>query len=45
VWGWAGFGQIRSSLPLYMSTFEYKPEVWAELVQSPENGTETVTRM
>jgi uncharacterized protein with GYD domain len=28
-----------------MSTFEYKPEVWAELVHSPENRTETVTRI
>jgi uncharacterized protein with GYD domain len=27
-----------------MSTFEYKPEVWAELVTSPENRTETVGR-
>jgi uncharacterized protein with GYD domain len=32
-------------MPLYMSTFEYKPEVWAELVHSPENRTETVTRI
>ena len=31
-------------MPLYMSTFEYKPEVWAELVNSPENRTETVGR-
>jgi uncharacterized protein with GYD domain len=28
-----------------MSTFEYKPEVWAELVHSPENRTETVSRI
>jgi uncharacterized protein with GYD domain len=28
-----------------MSTFEYKPEVWAELVSSPENRTETVSRI
>ena len=32
-------------MPLYMSTFEYKPEVWAELVNSPENRTETVGRI
>ena len=32
-------------MPLYMSTFEYKPEVSAELVHSPENRTETVTRI
>ena len=30
-------------MPLYMSTFEYKPEVWSELVHSPENRTETLT--
>ena len=29
-------------MSLYMSTFEYKPEVRAELVNSPENRTETV---
>ena len=28
-----------------MSTFEYKPEVWAELVTTPENRTETVSRI
>jgi uncharacterized protein with GYD domain len=28
-----------------MSTFDYKPEVWAELVNNPENRTETVSRM
>ena len=28
-----------------MSTFEYKPEVSAELVHSPDNRTETVTRI
>jgi uncharacterized protein with GYD domain len=27
-----------------MSTFEYKPEVWAELINSPENRTESVSR-
>jgi uncharacterized protein with GYD domain len=27
-----------------MSTFEYKPEVWSELIHSPENRTETVSR-
>jgi len=32
-------------MPLYMSTFEYKPEVWAELIHSPENRTETVSRI
>jgi uncharacterized protein with GYD domain len=32
-------------MPLYMSAFEYKPEVWAELVSSPENRTETVSRI
>lgn len=29
-------------MPLYMSTFGYKPEVWAELINSPENRTKTV---
>jgi uncharacterized protein with GYD domain len=28
-----------------MSTFEYKPEVWAELIRNPENRTETVSRL
>lgn len=32
-------------MSLYMSSFEYKPEVWAELVRSPENRTETVSRI
>jgi uncharacterized protein with GYD domain len=32
-------------MPLYMSTFTYKPEVWAELIHNPENRTETVSRM
>jgi len=32
-------------MPLYMSTFEYTPEVWAELVENPENRTETVGRI
>jgi uncharacterized protein with GYD domain len=32
-------------MPLYMSTFEYKPEVWAELINNPENRTETVSRI
>ena len=32
-------------MPLYMSTFDYEPEVWAELVHNPENRTETVSRM
>jgi len=29
-------------MPLYMSTFDYEPQVWAELVSNPENRTETV---
>ena len=29
----------------YMITFGYKPEVWAGLIKSPENRTETVTRI
>jgi len=28
-----------------MSTFEYKPEVWSELISNPENRTETVSRL
>ena len=32
-------------MPLFMSTFSYKPEVWANLVRSPENREETVGRM
>jgi hypothetical protein len=32
-------------MPLYMSTFGYKPEVWAGLVKSPENREETVGRI
>jgi uncharacterized protein with GYD domain len=32
-------------MPLYMSTFDYEPEVWAELVNNPENRTETVSRL
>jgi uncharacterized protein with GYD domain len=31
-------------MPLYMSTFDYEPHVWAELVSNPENRTETVGR-
>jgi hypothetical protein len=31
-------------MSLYMSTFEYKPEVWSELIGNPENRTETVGR-
>ena len=31
-------------MPLYMSTFDYKPAVWAELVEDPENRSETVGR-
>jgi uncharacterized protein with GYD domain len=29
-------------MPLFMSTFGYKPEVWADLIKSPENREETV---
>jgi uncharacterized protein with GYD domain len=32
-------------MPLFMSTFDYEPEVWAELVRNPENRTETVSRI
>lgn len=32
-------------MPLYMSTFDYEPEVWAELINHPENRTETVGRI
>ena len=32
-------------MSLYMSTFDYKPEVWAELISNPENRTETVSRI
>ena len=32
-------------MALYMSTFGYKSEVWAELINSPENRTETVSRI
>jgi uncharacterized protein with GYD domain len=32
-------------MPLYMSTFGYKPEVWAELINSQENSTETVSQV
>jgi uncharacterized protein with GYD domain len=28
-----------------MSTFDYEPRVWAELVHNPENRTETVSRI
>jgi uncharacterized protein with GYD domain len=28
-----------------MSTFDYEPEVWAELVHNPENRTETVSQL
>jgi uncharacterized protein with GYD domain len=28
-----------------MSTFEYTPEVWSELISHPENRTETVSRL
>jgi uncharacterized protein with GYD domain len=41
----AGLGQIRSSYASLYVDFEYKPEVWAELVHSPENRTETVSRI
>jgi uncharacterized protein with GYD domain len=32
-------------MPLYMSTFDYEPAVWAELIHNPENRTETVSRI
>jgi uncharacterized protein with GYD domain len=32
-------------MALYMATFGYKPEVWAGLIQSPENREETVGRI
>jgi uncharacterized protein with GYD domain len=32
-------------MPLYMSTFGYKPEVWAGLIRSPENREEVVGRI
>jgi uncharacterized protein with GYD domain len=32
-------------MSLYMSTFEYTPEVWSELISHPENRTETVSRL
>lgn len=32
-------------MSLFMSTFEYKPEVWSELMTNPENRTETVSRL
>jgi uncharacterized protein with GYD domain len=32
-------------MPLYMSTFGYTPEVWAGLIQNPENREETVSRV
>jgi uncharacterized protein with GYD domain len=32
-------------MPLYMSTFDYEPAVWAELINNPENRTETVSRI
>jgi len=32
-------------MPLYMISFGYQPEVWAGLVKSPENRTETVSRL
>ena len=31
-------------MPLYMSTFGYKPEVWAGLVKSPEDREQAVGR-
>ena len=41
-----GTGSEKESvMPLYMSTFGYKPEVWAELIHSSENRTETVGRI
>jgi len=32
-------------MPLFMSTFDYEPEVWTDLVNNPENRTETVSRL
>src|SRR2546428_11541648 len=32
-------------MPLYMTTFGYKSEVWAGLVKSPENREEAVGRI
>jgi uncharacterized protein with GYD domain len=32
-------------MPLYMSTFEYEPEVWAELINTQENRSEAVGRV
>jgi uncharacterized protein with GYD domain len=32
-------------MPLYMVRFGYEPETWANLIRSPENRTETVSRM
>jgi len=32
-------------MPLFMSTFDYEPEVWADLVRNPENRTESVSRI
>ena len=32
-------------MPLYMSTFGYKSEVWAGLIRSPENREEAVGRV
>jgi uncharacterized protein with GYD domain len=32
-------------MPLYMSMFEYKPEVWAELVNIPEDRSQAVGRI
>ena len=32
-------------MPLFMSTFSYKPEVWAGLVRNPENREQVVGRI
>ena len=32
-------------MSLYMCTFGYTPEVWAKLIESPENREESVGRM
>jgi uncharacterized protein with GYD domain len=32
-------------MPLYMASFGYEPETWANLIRSPENRTERVSRM
>jgi hypothetical protein len=38
-----GGSRKGAAMPLYMSTFDYEPAVWAELINNPENRTETVS--